>query len=247
MKTLLSNLIKTTCFCLFFVASFAQDIPTYVAMSEIKYKDSELYKKHYPAIRKVNNEVFPAKNREAFVAESGKVISLTWIDGDNELGRYVALRQESIAKIRKAIPQAISELEDATLVPNKRSTWLIKRNMSHTEPGFKTSDYSFRRVNYYSVPVNKINDFEAAIEKLTKLETDNGIVYNKVYFKCVEGYPGNTYALFLPEKSRAEAYKVMESRTAARKALRQKQPELYQLVESFRTILDFDHLERIPY
>ncbi len=250
MKTLFSHLIKTISICLLFInalVTFAQEIPTYVAMSEIKYKDNELYKKHYPTIRKVNNEIFSVRNREAFVAESGKVLSLTWIDGDNELGKYVAFRQENIAKIRKAIPAIISELEENTLVPNKRSTWVIKRNMSHTEQGFKTSDYAFRRVNYYSVPVNKINDFEAAVEKLTKLETENGIIYNKVYFKCVEGYPGNTYALFLPEKSRAEAYKAMENRTAARKALRQKNEELYKLVEGYRTILDFDHLERIPY
>ena len=88
-------------------------------------------------------------------------------------------------------------------------------------------------------------EYEKLIEQSNAEDKAIGISYNYIMYKAVDGYPNNTYMMILPDKSRLDYYKNQEDRNAKRKG-NTKLAALNKRASQLRTIIRFDHLNRVP-
>lgn len=218
-----------------------------MVMGETRVLDADIYKKNYPAIRNWWMKALPeiTYNRSGYTSESGRAYSLAFFQGDKNLGAYMAKRSELTSKIENDLKGMVEEQVSNAGGPTMRSVWARVNNNTIMEPGFKIENYDFRKIVMYSVPYNKTKEFEALVEAANKEDQAIGIKYNYIVYKCVDGYPTNTYLLFLPAKSRIDYYSAQDERNAKRKG-NEKLRGLSKQMAALRTSIRLDHLTRIP-
>ena len=228
---------------------FAQDNErTIMLLNELRVSDTDIYKKNYPAIYNWSMKASASMpvQRTAHVAESGLIYNCTFIKGDKNFGQYVATMNDMNIKIRKELKE-VKENNDMTTQAVLRSAWVQVEKLNIKQAGYKIEDYDFRRIEIFTVPSNKIEEFEALVEKRNKAdEAMNLRKYNYIVYKAIYGYPVNTYMVFLPGKSKLDFYKYQDERNAIRKNNKE-YVEIEKKRTQLKTTLRIDHLSRIQH
>ncbi len=226
---------------------FAQDTERAIMLlNESKTSDVEAYKKNYPVIRNWSMKASgnTVNNRAAHVAESGLIYGLNFIKGDKNFGEYVATMNDMNIKIRKELKEA-KENSDNSTQPVLRSSWVRLDKLTVMQDNYKVEDYDFRKLDLFTVPVNKIEEFESLDAKRIEMDKAMGLKHNYIVFKAMYGYPVNTYLVFVPDKSKLDYYKHADERNAQRRKNKD-YVVLAKQLNQLRTSIRMDHLSRIP-
>ncbi len=232
-------------FCTFNL--FAQEPErTLMLLNESKTSDVEAYKKNYPAIRNWSMKASgtTVNNRAAHVAESGLIYGLNFIKGDKNFGEYVATMNDMNIKIRKELKEA-KENSDNSTQPVLRSSWVRMDKLTVMQDDYKVEDYDFRKLDLFTVPFNKIEEFESLDAKRIEMDKAMGLKHNYIIYKAMYGYPINTYLVLVPDKSKLDYYKHADERNAERRKNKDYMALAKQL-NQLRTTIRMDHLSRIP-
>jgi predicted nuclease of restriction endonuclease-like RecB superfamily len=219
---------------------------TYFLMNESRVLDTDIYKKNYPAIR--NWWVAATKgityNFAAHTSESGRTYSMVFVKGEENLGKYVGSRSSLSERAASDLKSITAENTANRSQAIQRSVWVQATNISVMVPDFKVENYDFRKVVLFTVPFDKVAEYDKLIEQTIAEDKALGISYNYIMYKAVDGYPNNTYMMILPDKSRLQYYTHQEERNAKRKG-QTKLAELNKKASQLRTTIRLDHLSRV--
>lgn len=220
---------------------------TYFLLNESRVLDTDIYKKNYPAIRNWWMEATKgiSYNFAAHTAESGRTYGMVFVRGDENLGKYIGQRVALSNKVAVALKAVTDENTANRSQAIQRSIWEQVPNISVMVPDFKVENYDFRKIQIFTVPFDKIAEYEKLIEQSNAEDKAIGISYNYIMYKAVDGYPNNTYMMILPDKSRLDYYTHQDDRNAKRKG-NAKLAALNKRASQLRTIIRFDHLNRVP-
>lgn len=220
---------------------------TYFLLNESRVLDTDIYKKNYPAIRNWWMEATKgiSYNFAAHTAESGRTYGMVFVRGDENLGKYIGQRVALSNKVAVALKAVTDENTANRSQAIQRSIWEQVPNISVMVPDFKVENYDFRKIQIFTVPFDKIAEYEKLIEQSNAEDKAIGISYNYIMYKAVDGYPNNTYMMILPDKSRLDYYTHQDDRNAKRKG-NTKLAALNKRASQLRTIIRFDHLNRVP-
>jgi hypothetical protein len=224
----------------------AQDAErTFILLNESKVADTDIYKKNYPAIRNWWMKASPASsNRAAHTSESGRTYSMVFIKGDKNFGEYVGKRGELTTKIGTELKDLVAQSTANQTQATTRSSWVQVKNITVMEPDFKVENYDFRKVVLFTVPFDKMTEYESLIEKANAEDKVIGLKYNYIVYRAIDGYPNNTYLLILPDKSRLDYYTHQDERNAKRKG-NALLAELNKKASQLRNTIRLDHLNRV--
>jgi hypothetical protein len=129
-----------------------------------------------------------------------------------------------------------------------RSVKKIAEQSSGSKPvnvnNYKVEDYDFRKLDLFTVPVNKIEEFESLDAKRIEMDKAMGLKHNYIVFKAMYGYPVNTYLVFVPDRSKLDYYKHADERNAQRRKNKD-YVVLAKQLNQLRTSIRMDHLSRI--
>jgi hypothetical protein len=227
---------------------FAQNTErTIMLLNELRVSDTDIYKKNYPRIYNWSMKASASMpvQRAAHVSESGLIYNCTFIKGDKNFGQYVATMNDMNIKIRKELKE-VKENSDMTTQAVLRSAWVQVEKLNIKQEAYKLEDYDFRRIEIFTVPSNKIEEFEALVEKRNKVDKAMDLrKYNYIVYKAIYGYPVNTYLVFVPEKSKLDFCKFQDERNAIRKNNKE-YVEIEKKRTQLKTTIRIDHLSRIP-
>lgn len=220
---------------------------TYFLLNESKVLDTDIYKKNYPAIRRWWMEATKgiSYNFAAHTAESGRTYGMVFVRGDENLGKYMGQRVALSNKVAVDLKAITDENTANRSQAIQRSIWEQVPGISVMVPDFKVENYDFRKIQLFTVPFDKIAEYEKIIEQSNQEDKAIGITYNYIMYKAVDGYPNNTYMMILPDKSRLDYYTHQDERNAKRKG-NTKLAALNKRASQLRTIIRFDHLNRVP-
>ncbi len=220
---------------------------TYFLLNESRVLDIDIYKKNYPAIRNWWLEATKgiSYNFAAHTAESGRTYGMVFVRGDENLGKYVGQRVALSNKVAVALKAITDENTANRSQAIQRSIWEQVPSISVMDSDFKIENFDFRKIQIFTVPFDKIAEYEKLIEQSNAEDKAIGISYNYIMYKAVDGYPNNTYKMILPDKSRLDYYTHQDERNAKRKG-NMKLAALNKLASQLRTIIRFDHLNRVP-
>ena len=220
---------------------------TYFLLNESRVLDTDIYKKNYPAIRNWWMEATKgiSYNFAAHTAESGRTYGMVFVRGDENLGKYIGQRVALSNKVAIALKAVTDENTANRSQAIQRSIWEQVPNISVMVSDFKVENYDFRKIQIFTVPFDKIAEYEKLIEQSNAEDKAIGISYNYIMYKAVDGYPNNTYMMILPDKSRLDYYTHQDDRNAKRKG-NTKLAALNKRASQLRTIIRFDHLNRVP-
>jgi hypothetical protein len=112
------------------------------------------------------------------------------------------------------------------------------------QDNYKVEDYDFRKLDLFTVPVNKIEEFESLDAKRIEMDKAMGLKHNYIVFKAMYGYPVNTYLVFVPDRSKLDYYKHADERNAQRRKNKD-YVVLAKQLNQLRTSIRMDHLSRI--
>ncbi|MFM6947955.1 MAG: hypothetical protein ACKOWQ_02975 [Aquirufa sp.] len=224
----------------------AQDTErTFILLNESKVADIDIYKKNYPAIRNWWLKASPATyNRSAHTSETGRTYSMVFIKGDKNFGEYIGNRGELTTKIGVELKDLVAQSTANQTQATTRSSWVQVKNISVIEPDFKLENYDFRKVVLFTVPFDKVNEYESLIEKANAEDKALGLKYNYIVYRAIDGYANNTYLLILPDKSRLDYYTHQDERNAKRKG-NAILTETNKKASQLRNTIRLDHLSRV--
>jgi hypothetical protein len=183
-------------------------------------------------------------NRSAHTSESGRTYSMVFIKGDKNFGQYLGQRGELTAKIGVELKELAAQSTANQTQATTRSSWVQVKNISVIEPDFQLENYDFRKVVLFTVPFDKMNEYEGLIEKANAEDKAIGLKYNYIVYKAIDGYPNNTYMLILPDKSRLDYYTHQDERNAKRKG-NASLTEVNKKASQLRNTIRMDHLNRV--
>lgn len=220
---------------------------TYFLLNESRVLDADIYKKNYPAIRNWWMEATKgiSYNFAAHTSESGRTYGMVFVRGDENLGKYIGQRVALSDKIAVALKAVTDENTANRFQAIQRSIWQQSTNTSVMVPDFKVENYDFRKIVLFTVPFDKMAEYEKLIEQANAEDKAIGISYNYIIYKAVDGYPNNTYMMILPDKSRLDYYSHQEERNAKRKG-NAKLAAINKKASQLRTTIRMDHLSRVP-
>ena len=99
------------------LSSIAQDATKrFFLLSESKVKDMDIFRKNYPvqdAFARKNYEGV-MKNRVTHTSETGGLYILSFVDGDENLGKFITKRGTANGKFREANPKIAEENSNNT-------------------------------------------------------------------------------------------------------------------------------------
>ena len=144
------------------LSSIAQDATRhFFYLGESKVKDMDVFRKNYPVqdafTRKMNEGIMG--NRVAHTSETGSLYILSFIDGDENLGKYIANRATNNNKFREANPKIAEEMSNNTDAW-RRSTWIRVNELHFLPADYKMENYNFRKIVMRTVPANEQEAFE---------------------------------------------------------------------------------------
>jgi hypothetical protein len=214
---------------------------SFVILSESRVKDNNvasenLSRMNASAVKLSNGTI---TSRGSNFSESGRIYTLTNVP---DLGKFINERGAIWTKVF-AENQDIST-EDNTTQPNQRSTWERLSEISNLPANYKSTDYTFRRVDMFTVAYGKNKEYMDLQSKWNELNKKNGIDQRIIILKALEGYNTNTYLFIQPDKSAVDFYIHRNERSEMRK----KDPEfkkVWDALNAIRTNIRIDHLNSV--
>jgi len=214
---------------------------SFVILSESRVKDNNvasenLLRMNASAVKLSNGTI---TSRGSNFSESGRIYTLTNVP---DLGKFINERGAIWSKVF-AENQDIST-EDNTTQPNQRSTWERLSEISNLPANYKSTDYTFRRVDMFTVAYGKNKEYMDLQSKWNELNKKNGIDQRIIILKAMEGYTTNTYLFIQPDKSAVDYYIHRNERSEMRK----KDPEfkkVWDALNAIRTNIRIDHLNSV--
>lgn len=214
---------------------------SFVILSESRVKDNNvasenLLRMNASAVKLSNGTI---TSRGSNFSESGRIYTLTNVP---DLGKFINERGAIWTKVF-AENQDIST-EDNTTQPNQRSTWERLSEISNLPANYKSTDYTFRRVDMFTVAYGKNKEYMDLQSKWNELNKKNGIDQRIIILKALEGYNTNTYLFIQPDKSAVDFYIHRNERSEMRK----KDPEfkkVWDALNAIRTNIRIDHLNSV--
>ena len=214
---------------------------SFVVLSESRVKDNNiasayLLRMNASAVKLSNGTI---TSRGSNFSESGRIYTLTNVP---DLGKFTNERGDIQRKVY-AENQDISS-EDNSTQPNQRSTWERLSEISNLPANYKSTDYTFRRIDIYTVAYGKNEEYQDLQSKWNELNKKNGIDQKIIILKALEGYNTNTYLFIQPDKSAVDYYIHRNERSEMRK----KDPEfkkVWDALNAIRTNLRIDHLNSV--
>lgn len=242
-KTLLPLLFLLVGFQL--VAQTAEK--TYIIMIEGKVKDTDVYKKNNPTVRNwwMKATAGILSNRVAHTSESGRTYNMIIIRGEKNLGEYIAKREDLNERVSNELKEITQESRSNAAAASLRSIWVANEKMSMRVPDFKVENYDFRKIILFTVPFDKVNEYESIIEEMNSIDKSLGFSYNGLIYKATDGYPTNTYMWILPDKSRIDYYTHQNQRNEVRNN-NSRMGELRKKSQALRSVVRIDYLSRVP-
>jgi predicted nuclease of restriction endonuclease-like RecB superfamily len=183
-------------------------------------------------------------NFAAHTSESGRTYSMVFVKGEENLGKYVGSRSSLSERAASDLKSITAENTANRSQAIQRSVWVQATNISVMVPDFKVENYDFRKVVLFTVPFDKVAEYDKLIEQTIAEDKALGISYNYIMYRAVDGYPNNTYMMILPDKSRLQYYTHQDERNAKRKG-QTKLAELNKKASQLRTTIRLDHLSRV--
>jgi hypothetical protein len=232
--------------CLFIgLSSIAQDATRhFFYLGESKVKDMDVFRKNFPVqdafTRKMNEGIM--NNRVAHTSETGSLYILSFIDGDENLGKYIGNRANTSNKFREANPKIAEEMSNNSDAW-RRSTWIRVNELQFLPADYKMENYNFRKIVMRTVPANEQEAFEKQEQKMHELGLKIGVKYLSVTFRAVDGYPSNTYMTILPDNNILDFYTHYADRQEKRKNSKEFNDSMKTGVKS--NIIRIDHLSRV--
>ena len=233
--------------CLFIgLSSIAQDATRhFFYMSESKVKDMDVFRKNFPVqdafTRKMNEGVMKA--RVAHTSETGGLYILSFVDGDENVGKYIANRATNNNKFREANPKIAEEMSNNTDGGWRRSTWIRVNELQFLPADYKMENYNFRKIVMRTVPANEQEAFEKQQQKMHEIELKIGVKYLSTTWRATDGYPTNTYITILADNSILDFYTKYADRQEKRKNSKEFNDSMKTGVKS--NIIRLDHLSRV--
>jgi hypothetical protein len=227
------------------LSSIAQDATRhFFYLGESKVKDMDVFRKNFPVqdafTRKMNEGIM--NNRVAHTSETGSLYILSFIDGDENLGKYIGNRANTSIKFREANPKIAEEMSNNTDAW-RRSTWIRVNELHFLPADYKMENYNFRKIVMRTVPANEQEAFEKQQQKMHEIELKIGVKYLSTTFRAVDGYPSNTYMTILPDNSILDFYTKYADRQEKRKNSKEFNDSMKTGVK-YNTIR-LDHLSRV--
>jgi len=228
------------------LSSIAQDATRhFFYLGESKVKDMDVFRKNFPVqdafTRKMNEGIM--NNRVAHISETGSLYILSFIDGDENLGKYIANRATNNDKFREANPKIAEEMSNNTDGAWRRSTWIRVNALEFLPADFKMENYNFRKIIMRTVPANEQEAYEKEQLKLHEIELKIGIKFLSVTWKAIDGYSTNTYMTLIPDNSILDFYTHFTERQKIRK--NSKEYNDFNNTTVITNINRIDHLWRI--
>jgi len=225
------------------LSSIAQDATRhFFYLGESKVKDMDVFRKNFPVqdafTRKMNEGIM--NNRVAHTSETGSLYILSFIDGDENLGKYIASRATN--KFREANPKIAEEMSNNTDAW-RRSTWIRVNELHFLPADYKMENYNFRKIVMRTVPANEQEAFEKQQLQMHELELKIGVKYLSSTWRAVDGYPTNTYITILPDNSILDFYTKYADRQEKRKNSKEFNDSMKTGVKY--NIIRLDHLSRV--
>jgi hypothetical protein len=229
--------------------SWAQkDTTTWMSQVEYRVHDEGIFKKNFSDFRSYWRKADPGEHsRIAYTSESGRIYSLAFFVGPDDMGSFMANWKRISDEFVKKYTALSNEESKNTNGAITRSIWVRENSMSRVIPGYKLEDFRFRKILIFTVNPDKIKEFEDAERKLAEMDEANGLIYTHVIFRCVEGYPSNTYLLLLPDKSLMDYYKHHEARNAKRVEKKSDYDPVNKAVSDLSLISRIDHLTEVDW
>ena len=227
------------------LSSIAQDATRhFFYLGESKVKDMDIFRKVFPVqdafTRKMNEGIM--NNRVAHISETGSLYILSFIDGDENLGKYIGNRANTSIKFREANPKIAEEMSNNTDAW-RRSTWIRVNELHFLPADYKMENYNFRKIVMRTVPANEQEAFEKQQLQMHELELKIGVKYLSSTWRAVDGYPTNTYITILPDNSILDFYTKYADRQEKRKNSKEFNDSMKTGVKY--NIIRLDHLSRV--
>jgi hypothetical protein len=228
------------------LSSIAQDATRhFFYLGESKVKDMDVFRKNFPVqdafTRKMNEGIM--NNRVAHTSETGSLYILSFIDSDENLGKYIGNRANTSNKFREANPKIAEEMSNNTDGAWRRSTWIRVNELQFTPVDFKMENYNFRKIVMRTVPANEQEAFQKQMLQQHEIELKIGVKYLSSTWRATDGYPTNTYITILPDNSILDFYTHYADRQEKRKNSKEFNDSMKKGVVS--NITRIDHLSRV--
>ena len=228
------------------LSSIAQDATKrFALLNEYKVKDIDIFRKNFPV-----NDAFARKsyegimeNRAVHTSETGNIYNFSFVDGDENLGKFITKRGTTNGKFREANPKIAEENSNNTDGAWRRSTWIRVNELQFLPADFKMEDYNFRKIWIRTVPANEQEAFEKQLQKMHEIELKIGVKYLSVTWRAVDGYPTNTYMTILPDNSILDFYTHYADRQKIRNNSKEFNDSMKTGVKS--NLIKIDHLYRV--
>ena len=228
------------------LSSIAQDATKrFALLGESKVKDMDIFRKNFPvqdAFARKNYEGIMG-NRAVHTSETGSLYNFSFVDGDENLGKFITKRGTANNKFREANPKIAEENSNNTDGAWRRSTWIRVNALEFLPADFKLENYNFRKVIIETVPVNQQEAYEKEQLKLHEIELKIGIKFLSVTWRAVDGYPTNTYMTLIPDNSILDFYTHFTERQKIRR--NSKEFNDFNNTTVITNINRIDHLWRI--
>ena len=228
------------------LSSIAQDATKrFALLGESKVKDMDIFRKNFPvqdAFARKNYEGIMG-NRAVHTSETGSLYNFSFVDGDENLGKFITKRGTANNKFREANPKIAEENSNNTDGAWRRSTWIRVNALEFLPADFKLENYNFRKVIIETVPANQQEAYEKEQLKLHEIELKIGIKFLSVTWRAVDGYPTNTYMTLIPDNSILDFYTHFTERQKIRR--NSKEFNDFDNTTVITNINRIDHLWRI--
>ena len=228
------------------LSSIAQDATKrFALLNEYKVKDMDIFRKNFPV-----NDAFARKsyegimeNRAVHTSETGNIYNFSFVDGDENLGKFITKRGTTNGKFREENPKIAEENSNNTDGAWRRSTWIRVNELQFLPADYKMENYNFRKIVMRTVPANEQEAFEKQMLKQHELELKIGVKYLSVTWRAVDGYPTNTYMTILPDNSILDFYTHYADRQQKRNNSKEFNDSMKTGVKS--NLIKIDHLSRV--
>ena len=228
------------------LSSIAQNATKrFALLSESKVKDMDVYRKNLPVTDAFARKIWEGVmgNRAVHQSETGSLYSFSFVDGDENFGKFITIRGSYNNKLKEAYPKIADENWANLDGSVRRSTWIRINALEFLPADFKMEDYNFRKIVIRTVPANEQEAFEKQLQKMHEIELKIGVKYLSVTWRAVDGYPTNTYMTILPNNSILDFYTQFADRQQKRNNSKEYNDSSKTGVKS--NITRIDHLWRI--
>ena len=228
------------------LSSIAQDATKrFALLNEYKVKDIDIFRKNFPV-----NDAFARKSYEGIMesravhtSETGSLYNFSFVDGDENLGKFITKRGTYNNKFREANPKIAEENSNNIDGAWRRSTWIRVNELLFLPADYKMEDYNFRKIVIRTVPADEQEAFEKQQQKMHEIELKIGVKYLSTTWRAVDGYPTNTYMTILPNNSILDFYTQFADRQQKRNNSKEFNDSMKTGVKS--NLIKIDHLYRV--